>query len=277
MSTTDPFGAGASTDASSRTAPHPHAQSGYQVRFDWGRDGALLLSDASVVVVVDALAFSTTVELAVSDGVEVLPWGVADDDAAAFASARDAVLAGERALPGVVELLPSTVTDALGAIAAERRRVVLASPDGGDIARALADRGVTVVAGSLRNRTAVAEWVLREQEKLGGRATVAVIAAGESRDSGALRPAVEDLLAAGAILDALIDVGIDHCSPEAAAAAAAFSGLRRGIGHLITASASAEEARAAGAADEELARQVDASRTVPVLREFGFRAERYSG
>jgi 2-phosphosulfolactate phosphatase len=253
--------------------PHPHAQSGFQVRLDWGLDGALLLQDAHVVVVVDVLSFSTTVELAVTAGVDVLPWGDAGgaDD---LARREGAALAGDPAdEAGKLSISPSSVTaDAVAALGTPAR-LVLPSSNGGAIARALAERGRTVIAGSLRNAAAVADEVLALQERLGDRATVAVIPAGERHASGALRPAVEDLLGAGAIVDALTAVGIDHCSPEAATASSAYHALRRGIGHLVSASASAEELRGRDlAADVDLARQVDASRTVPVLREFAFRA-----
>ncbi|WP_108248900.1 2-phosphosulfolactate phosphatase [Planctomonas deserti] len=258
--------------AAGSAAPHPHAQSGFQVRLDWGLDGALLLQDAHVVVVVDVLSFSTTVELAVSAGVEVLPWG-GPDGAEELARAEGAALAAPRNSPdGRLSLAPSSVT-AQAVAAVGNGRVVLPSPNGGAIARALGERGRTVIAGSLRNAAAVADEVLALQERLGDRATVAVIAAGERHASGALRPAVEDLLGAGAIVDALTAVGIDHCSPEAATASSAYHALRRGIGHLVSASASAEELRGADStADVDLARQVNASRTVPVLRECVFGA-----
>ncbi|MHA6669297.1 2-phosphosulfolactate phosphatase [Homoserinimonas sp. A447] len=95
-----------------------------------------------------------------------------------------------------------------------------------------------VVAGGIRNSAAVAEWVLSQQGERGDRFTVAVIAAGEKRSDGSLRFAVEDLLGAGAVIDALAAVGIDYCSPEAAAACAAYTSLCRGAAHLISASES---------------------------------------
>jgi 2-phosphosulfolactate phosphatase len=103
----------------------------------------------------------------------------------------------------------------------------------------------TVVAG-LRNRAAVAKWVLTQQGDKGDRFMVAIVAAGESWDDGSVRFAVEDLLAAGAIIDALADLGIDYCSPEAAAASAAFVGLRNATGHLIGASSSGRALSEAG-------------------------------
>lgn len=267
--TTEPTAAPAASPA----APHPHAQAGFQVRLDWGLDGALLLQDAHVVVVVDVLSFSTTVELAVTAGVDVLPWGDAEG-AEDLARREGAALAAPRdTADGRLSLAPSSVTaDAVSALGSPAR-LVLPSPNGGAIARALGERGRTVLAGSLRNAAAVADEVLALQERLGDRATVAVIPAGELHASGALRPAVEDLLGAGAIVDALTAVGIDHCSPEAATASSAYYALRRGIGHLVSASASAEELRRQDfAADVDLARQVNASRTVPVLRDLAFRA-----
>jgi hypothetical protein len=86
-----------------------------------------------------------------------------------------------------------------------------------------------------------ARWCLARQEELGGRFRIAVVAAGATQDDGSLRFAVEDLLGAGAVIDALAELGIDHQSPEAAAAAAAYTGLRRATTHLINASVSARE------------------------------------
>lgn len=101
-----------------------------------------------------------------------------------------------------------------------------------------------VIAGTLREADAVARWVRARQEAHGGgRFRVAVVAAGEP-DGDGLRFAVEDLFAAGAVIDAIADLGIDHQSPEAAAAASAHRGLRGGMRHLVSASVTA---RATGA------------------------------
>lgn len=99
------------------------------------------------------------------------------------------------------------------------------------------------VRGTLEQAGELGAWALREQEALGGRFRIAVVAAGAIRDDGSLRFAVEDLLAAGAVIDAIAEVGIDHQSPEAAAAAAAYTGLRNATRHLISASESARESR----------------------------------
>jgi 2-phosphosulfolactate phosphatase len=95
--------------------------------------------------------------------------------------------------------------------------------EGDEFASRLNGTAAIVVGGSLRNRSAVARWALARQADKGDRFTVAVVALGETRDSGVIRFALEDLLGAGAIVDALAAVGIDYCSPEAAAAAAAYT------------------------------------------------------
>lgn len=103
-----------------------------------------------------------------------------------------------------------------------------------------------VVRAGLVNRTAAAEWVLARQTEKGGLFSVAVIASGAARSDGSIRFAVEDLLAAGAVIDALIGLGLDHCSPEAAAASAAFVGLRQAVRHLVSASESGQQLVALG-------------------------------
>lgn len=135
----------------------------------------------------------------------------------------------------------------------------LRSPDAVARARAAAallPDGPEVVLGHLGNAAAVAERVTRLQSERGDRCVVAVVAAGrtgavaddvadaagEPGDPAAVpEPAVEDLLAAGAVVDALVSAGIDHTSPEAAAACAAYTGLRGAVRHLVSA---AEGARA---------------------------------
>ena len=99
------------------------------------------------------------------------------------------------------------------------------------------------VSGTLERAGELGAWALAQQQTLGGRFRIAVVAAGAARADGSLRFAVEDLLAAGAIIDAIAEVGIDHQSPEAAAAASAYRGLRGATRHLIAASETARELR----------------------------------
>ncbi|KFF59437.1 hypothetical protein JF66_11300 [Cryobacterium sp. MLB-32] len=134
----------------------------------------------------------------------------------------------------------------------------------------LPDTTAVVMTAGLVNRTAVAEWVLARQAEKGDRFSVAVIAAGASRADDSIRFAVEDLLAAGAVIDALIGRGIDHCSPEAAAASAAFAGLAKAVRHLVSASESGQALVALGReAEVRAAAQLDVSSEVTASPGFG--------
>ncbi len=95
---------------------------------------------------------------------------------------------------------------------------MLPSPNGSSISAALAATGAAVVGACLRNRTAVARHVRGAQ-------SIAVVAAGERWPDGSLRPAIEDLWGAGAVLAALVDredLSLDGLSPESRVAEAAF-------------------------------------------------------
>lgn len=142
-----------------------------------------------------------------------------------------------------------------------------ASINGAAVAERAAATGTLVLLGCLRNATAVARAVAAEQVRTGARTSVNIIAAGELGDEGASRFAVEDLLGAGAVVDALTGIGIDHTSPEAAAVADSFRGLRGALRHLLTAAGSGQELLERGRREEVLAAaELDAEASVPVLR-----------
>lgn len=105
----------------------------------------------------------------------------------------------------------------------------------------LPERAAVVETG-LEGAAETAEWILALQETLQRRTMVALIAAGAPRDGG-IRFAAEDLLAAGAVVDALEARGIDAYSPEAAVADAAFRTLRPAV-RSLTAAVVASSSRA---------------------------------
>jgi len=150
------------------------------------------------------------------------------------------------------------------------------SVNGAAVAEAAGRAGSLVLLGGLRNATAVARTVYAEQERRGARTSIAIVACGELTGRAAdahLRFAVEDQLGAGAIVDALGTLGIDHTSPEAAVAGESFRALSRAARHLVTASGSGRELADAGRVDEVgAAAAVDAASVVPVLRSGVFRA-----
>lgn len=235
----------------------------HDVGFDWGLTGALaLVAEArpgDVAVVVDVLSFTTTLSVALERGIAVYPYPWAAAEAPAYAESRGAVLARGRReglARGEVSLSPASF-DSAG-----DERIVLPSPNGSSIAFALAESGVTVVGASLRNAAAVGAW-------LGSvRGRVSVVAAGERWPDASLRPAVEDLWGAGAVLSASeLATDRDRVSPEARAAAAAYAAVRGELGTALPACVSGRELVEAGfGRDVVIAASVDVSRVVPVLR-----------
>lgn len=165
----------------------------------------------------------------------------------------------------IVDVL-SASTEVVDAVAAGRA-VPLADAGIAELAGAAHDAGAVVLIGALRNAAAAAAAVLAEQQRRGARTSVAVIAAGDA-DAAGWRVAVEDQLGAGAVIDALGALGLDHTSPEAAAACESFRGLQGAVRHLLTASASGQALLEAGARDAVLAAAtLDAASAVPVLRD----------
>jgi len=239
-----------------------HDQSRHRVRCEWGPVGATAIA-ARLAVVVDVLSFTTTLSVAIERGIEVFPFEWKDSRAAEHALRHRATLAVGRfeALSRRdarhISLSPASMASVEGV-----ERLVLPSPNGSSIAFGLAGTGATVVGACLRNADAVAHWLA--PQVLGG-ASCAVVPAGERWPDGTLRPAVEDLWGAGAVLAGLVDRGVSGLSPEAHVAEQAFRAA-----HLpddLVGLASALELIEAGFGDDvAVAADVSVSAVVPVLR-----------
>lgn len=106
----------------------------------------------------------------------------------------------------------------------------------------LAPRTSLLLEATLESASAVARAALDEQERLGERASIAIVAAGERWADGSLRPAASDLLVAGRVVDELAELGIDFHSPACAAACAAAVALRGATKALIAAEAQPQRA-----------------------------------
>lgn len=242
------------------------AQRGYGVRFDWGAAGARALApDVACLVVVDVLSFTTAVTVAVDAGTRVFPYAWRDASAAEYAREMGAELAVGRG--AVTETAPWSLSPATLRRAPYTPRLVLPSPNGSSIAAAAGDS--TVVAGCLRNATAVAEWLAAHAYGTPAR-PVAVIAAGERWPDGTLRPALEDLLGAGAIIRSLSTRATAPMSPEATTAAAAFP-TPETAARAITECASGRELHERGFGDDvAVAIEHDTCATAPVLTSGAF-------
>jgi 2-phosphosulfolactate phosphatase len=242
----------------------------FDLQFEWGPNGlARLGPGAAGVVIVDVLRFTTAVSVAVDRGATVLPYPWADDGAQTYAAQHNALLAGvgsdgsggprwSLSPVDLARLRPGT-------------RLVLPSPNGSALAYGAREHAphAALLAGCLRNASAVAHEVAESLY----RGPVVVVGAGErwSSAGGAsgLRPAVEDLLGAGAVLRALrvlTGVAPDRVSPEARAAMAAFDEARDDLSAWLLASTSGRELVGRGRRDDVLAAAaLDVEAIAPVL------------
>ena len=242
-------------------------QAGYDVRFDCGASGAARHSCAGgAVALVDVLCFTTAVSVAIQRGTSaVYPAPSAGSRAARLAVAAGAALAVERR--AVTKDRPWSCSPAALRLAPPAPRLVLPSVNGSVIAAAV--RG-TAVAASLRNAGAVGSWLARRV--IEATSPVTVIAAGARRPNGTLRPALEDLLGAGAVIAALVarKAGL-RLSREASAALALYSSMVSVPDAVRACASSVELAERGYAEDVEVAVQVDADDAVPVLVDGAFR------
>lgn len=237
----------------------PRPRQALAIDFEWDASGAAHYAEKSdLLVIVDALSFSTCVDIVTGRDAAVIPFPSRGDGAAEELAQRiGALCAGPRAA-GSYSLSPET----LRAIP-PGSTLVLPSPNGSRIA-SLASATVGVAIGCFRNASAVASYI-HDRPDL---SRVTVIAAGERWRNDALRPAIEDLLGAGAILDRLDG----DFSAEARVARAAYQGVRAEIAPLIYESLSGQELAEMGyIQDVSLALEQDISRHVPVFSSGKFR------
>jgi 2-phosphosulfolactate phosphatase len=229
-------------------------QSKFDIRCEWGLPGIRLVGgSADVLIIVDVLSFSTCVDVAVSRGARVFPFPWKDESARDYATQLSAELATPRGHKGKFSLSPVSMRNA-----AEGTRIVLPSPNGSELTMEAEAARRIVLTGCFRNCQAVAKYAAAL-----GR-TVAVIASGERWPDGTLRPAVEDLAAAGAIIAKLPGVA----SPEASAAIAVWNFARSDVRAFLASCASGRELIERGfEEDVRIAGEVNASAAVPVLQE----------
>jgi 2-phosphosulfolactate phosphatase len=233
-------------------------QADHRVRFEWGHDGlAALAPHCEVVVVVDVFRFTTCVDVAVGRGAVLYPYPWYDGGEAAFAAERGAALA-VKADPGPGQW---TLSPAGLAAVPAGTALVLPSPNGSMLCFGARQAGATrVIAGCLRNASAVGAALIEVDGAVG------VVAAGErwGGPNGPLRPAVEDLLGAGAVLAALVDDA--DLSPEARVARAAFGEARTDLVERLRGCGGGRELLARGwGEDLPHATALDVSTAVPEL------------
>lgn len=232
-------------------------QSVFNRRFEWGPFGATALI-APTVVVVDVLRFTTAVEAGTSRGASIYPYRWLDDCVHEFARSIGAIVADDSD-PRDLSLSPTSLLRLR-----PDEMVVLPSPNGSSCAVLAAQTGATVVAACLQIASAIGR-ALRDRNE-----TITVIACGERWPDGSLRPCLEDLLGAGAVLSHLGGTP----SPEARSAIAAWRDAERNVAERLATCSSGQELISRGLIDDvAYASAVDASAVMPILRDGAFRAD----
>ena len=226
-------------------------QEAYTIRLEWGLKGVEKLAPISdVVIIVDVLSFTTSVDIAVSRGATVFPYRWADESVYDYAGTIEAEVANRRHPKGIA-LSPSSLANVEAGM-----RLVMPSPNGSTLSLSTGDS--ITLAGCLRNARAVAEAA----QNLGN--TIAVIPAGERwAEDNTLRPSVEDYLGAGAILSHLKG----DFSSEANLAIAAYKAVEDQLENMLMHCISGQEKISRDKLEDvKLAGALNKSTTVPMLK-----------
>ena len=234
-------------------------QEEYDIRCEWGCEGLTeLLPGSRAVVIVDVLSFSTCVDIAVANGATVYPYRTKDRTAIDFARSRNALLANfSRDFgQGGYSLSPASLAGI-----PRGTSLVLPSPNGATLS--LSTGGIPTFAGSLRNASAIAKAL--QQYETG----ISIIPAGERwKKQETLRPAIEDLIGAGAVIHGLQG----ERSPEAKSAESVFVAFRDKLVAALSESSSGKELIGRGFEhDVHLSAALDASDSVSILTDGAYR------
>ena len=227
------------------------AKNQYNVGCEWGLEGLKLLAPISdVVIIVDVLSFSTSVDIACSNGAKVYPCKWKDEKALEYALSKDAILAKPRSKTEL-SLSPYSLENILSGT-----NIVLPSPNGSSLSLATGD--VLTICGCLRNYRSVAEYANRHGER------ISVIPVGEKWPDGSIRFALEDIFGAGAILSRLKG----NLSPEAELAVNIYHSLHnKETDTLLNCISGIELVEKGYEVDVYLAADINVSECVPVLKD----------
>lgn len=192
------------------------SQTDFDVRLEWGAQAAeQLAAEADCIVIIDVMSFSTCVSIAAERGSFIFPYPWKDARAQDYASEKNALCAQfDRRFDGPgFTLSPCSLQDMPAGT-----RLVLPSPNGSALTFAAKKKsGADIFTACFRNLTATA----RACEKY---SRILVIPAGEKWSDNTLRPAIEDLAAAGGLISRLKH---RRLSVEARAACAVYETINR--------------------------------------------------
>ena len=161
------------------------------INCEWGMNGLKYLSLVSdVIIIIDVLSFSTSVDIALSRGAVVYPYPYKDDSALEFAKSNNAVLANFKRSKTELSLSPYSLLNLT-----RDRKIVLPSPNGSELSHAAGN--TVTLCSCLRNCEQTAVYAMTKGSN------ISVIPAGERWQDGSIRFALEDYLGAGAVISFL--------------------------------------------------------------------------
>jgi 2-phosphosulfolactate phosphatase len=232
------------------------------ITLHWGPSGIEALDgDVAVVVLVDILRFTSTLDVAIGLGARVRPlqWPVPPD---AMSALRMGVEMADGSGPRQLTLSP----DSMSALR-PGDQIVLPSANGSHCSALAAQGGRAVIGASLRNVDAVSVWI---NANAPGQ-PVAVVACGERWPDHSLRTCVEDHVGAGAVVSRLVQLNPQRTPSPTAQIAAALSAAVSDdlLGTLIQSMTGRELAGKGRADDISWAAVINASTCVPVLEADG--------
>lgn len=233
-------------------------QSSFDLRCEWGQHGLETLAPScQLVIIIDVLSFSTAVDVAVARGAEVYPHPCKDMFAETRARDLDATLALGRER-GEFSLSPASMLSAR-----RSQKIVLPSLNGASLSILASTLNAHIVCACFRNLSAITRYASRFSP-------IAIIPAGERWPDGSLRPAIEDIACAGALIEQLTG----SRSPESLAAIGIWQQMQGNLVQKLVASASGRQLLEMGyRIDVEMAAQLDVSAAVPVFRDGRYTAE----
>jgi 2-phosphosulfolactate phosphatase len=226
-------------------------QQEFEVRCEWGPIGVNLLAPlCDAIIIVDVLSFSTCVDIAVGNGAVVYPYQWKDESAFSYAQSVGAILANfDRKFDTGYALAPTSLLNIAGGT-----RLVLPSPNGSLLS--LATGQTPTFAGCIRNAKSVAYAA----QQLGSH--ISLVPAGERWPDGSLRPALEDLVGAGAIIHYLSG----KRSPESELAESTFLHFKDNLKSCLEQCSSGKELIGRGfVSDVHLAAALNQSQSSPRL------------
>lgn len=222
-------------------------QSAYDIRCECGEKGISILAPVcDVLVIVDVLSFSTSLDIAASKNAVVYPYRWKDESIYAFAEKIHTEVADRKNSNGF-SLSPGSLVNL-----PDKARLVLPSPNG----------STPVLAGCFRNCQAVAISAMTVGRKIG------VVPAGERWEDNSLRPCFEDLAGAGAIITHLEGT----LSPEGGVANILFENCQDSLAEKLRNCGSGKEKIAKDETrDIDLAAELDVSKCVPFYSNGAYR------